>query len=280
MRTAVCVVTFIVLLLMGFLATPGIFKVINPEYLLALREYGQQLTRLSQEASDTDIKLAELRSIISKKERSAKEIVAVATAKQANMKIANAPADEIAAAAIETTTKLSGLTGELDQLNAELVELKDRKASILSSQAELRKKLDAAAADSTNIYVVARALSLGAVGALMSIFAKYLAGPAARGLFEDSASIGRMWASIAMGGIVSVVVVGLFFTGFISIFANAAPTNGETDFWKVTILCLLAGAFSDRLFQAASGRMDAYLQTGEAGQTSGGPAAAANARPR
>jgi hypothetical protein len=85
----------------------------------------------------------------------------------------------------------------------------------------------------------------------MSIFAKYLSNPKPQPLFDDKASVGRMWASIAMGGIVSVVVIGLFFTGFISIFANASHNTGETDFWKVTILCLLAGAFSDRLFQAA-----------------------------
>ncbi len=69
-----------------------------------------------------------------------------------------------------------------------------------------------------------------------------------------------MWISMAMGAVVSVVVIGLFFTGFISIFANAAQNTGEADFWKVTILCLLAGAFSDRLFEAAAGRMDTYLQ--------------------
>ena len=77
--------------------------------------------------------------------------------------------------------------------------------------------------------------------------------------------MGRMWASMAMGGIVSVVVIGLFFTGFISIFANAPQTSSETDFWKVTILCLIAGAFSDRLFQAAAGRVESYLQADQGG---------------
>lgn len=264
MRTVICVVTFIALLLTGFLATPGIFKVVNPEYLLALREYGPQLTKLAQDAANTDLKLTELRSNISKQERSMKDLSAALAARQASMRLANSPADEIATVAIEAGSKLNGLSNELDQFNIEMAGLKETKAGIASTQTELKKKLDAAAADSTNIYVVARALALGAIGALMSIFAKYLAGPTGRPLFEDSASLGRMWASIAMGGIVSVVVVGLFFTGFISIFANSAHTTGETDFWKVTILCLFAGAFSDRLFQAAAGRMDSYLRTGEA----------------
>jgi prefoldin subunit 5 len=267
MRTVICVVTFIVLLLAGFLATPGVFKVVNPEYLLALREYGQQLTKLAQDATNTDLKMTELRSNISKLERSMKDSSAALAAKQASMKLANASADEIATVTIEAASKLNGLGSEIEQLNTEMAAFKETKAGITSTQAELKKKLDTAAADSANIYVVARALALGAIGALMSIFAKYLAGPAGRPLFEDSTSLGRMWASIAMGGIVSVVVVGLFFTGFISIFANSAQTTGETDFWKVTILCLLAGAFSDRLFQAASGRMDSYLRTGGAEKT-------------
>jgi hypothetical protein len=270
MRTVICVVTFIALLLTGFLATPGIFKVVNPEYLLALREYGPQLTKLAQDAANTDLKTTELRSNISKQERSMKDLTAALTARQASMRLANAPADEIATVTIEAGSKLNGLSNELDQFNIEMAGLKETKASIASTQAELKKKLDATAADSANIYVVARALALGAIGALMSIFAKYLAGPTGRPLFEDSASLGRMWASIAMGGIVSVVVVGLFFTGFISIFANSAQATGETDFWKVTILCLFAGAFSDRLFQAASGRMDSYLRTSEAEKAGAG----------
>jgi hypothetical protein len=273
MRTTICVVTFIILLLMGFLATPGIFKAVNPEYLLALHEYGQQLAKLSQDASDTDIKLAELRTRISKQERSMKELSAAMAAKQSSMSLAGAPTDEIAKAGIEAATKMNGLSSELDQFTGEFTDLKDRKATIVSAQTDLRKKLDTAALDSTNIYVVGRALSLGAIGALMSIFAKHLAGPPTRALFEDKASIGRMWASIAMGGIVSVVVVGLFFTGFISIFANATQSTGETDYWKVTILCLLAGAFSDRLFQAASGRMDTYLRTGDVRPGTDGDAA-------
>jgi hypothetical protein len=64
---------------------------------------------------------------------------------------------------------------------------------------------------------------------------------------------------MAMGGVVAVIVLGLFFTGFISIFSHAEPVSGNPDFWKVSILCLLAGAFSDRLFQTAALRMDQYL---------------------
>jgi hypothetical protein len=274
MRTTVCAVTFIVLLLVGFLATPGIFKIVNPEYLLALREYSAPLTKLTQDASDTDSKIAELQSKISDSERTLKDLGSAAIAKQAAMRIANASPSDIAAVTVELGSKANGIAHEKDQLTGELKMLADKRAGIEANRSELRKKLDASATDSTNIYLVARALALGAIGALMSIFAKYLSTPTAGPLFDDSASIGRMWASIAMGGIVSVVVIGLFFTGFISIFANSAQTTGQTDFWKVTILCLLAGAFSDRLFQAAANRMEAYLRGGESGPRAVAPAAA------
>jgi hypothetical protein len=263
MRTIVCVVTFVILLLVGFLATPGVFKMVNPEYLLALREVSGPLAKLTLDASDTDSKMADLQSKISGLQKSITDVAIAATAKQSSMNIANATAADIAAVGVDAASKTASFKSEMDQATADKATLKDKRDSIEANRAELRKKLDASAADSVNIYLVARALALGAIGALMSIFAKYLSVASTQGLLEDKASIGRMWASIAMGGIVSVVVIGLFFTGFISIFANAAQSSGEADFWKVTILCLLAGAFSDRLFQAASSKMDAYLQTGE-----------------
>jgi hypothetical protein len=261
MRAIVCVVTFVILLLAGFLATPGVFKMVNPEYLLALREVSGPLAKLTLDASDTNSKIADLESRISGLQKSITDASIAATAKQASMHIANAPAADIAAVAVESASKIAGLKSEVDQASAEKAVLKDKRDGIEANRAELRKKLDASAADSVNIYLVARALALGAIGALMSIFAKYLSIPSTQGLFEDKASMGRMWASIAMGGIVAVVVIGLFFTGFISIFANGVQNTNETDFWKVTILCLLAGAFSDRLFQAAANKMEAYLHT-------------------
>jgi hypothetical protein len=265
MRTIICVATFVVLLLIGFLATPGLFKIVNPEYLLALREYSRPLAKLTQDASDVEPQIATLRSKISIIAKGLRDLGDASVAKQAAMKIANATPSEIAEVGIDFGKQSNALSNEGTLLAGELKILEERKANIEASRAELKKKLDASAADSVNIYLVARALALGAIGALMSIFAKYLSNPNPQPLFDDRASVGRMWASIAMGGIVSVVVIGLFFTGFISIFANATQNSGETDFWKVTILCLLAGAFSDRLFQAAAGKMELYLGTGETG---------------
>jgi hypothetical protein len=263
MRTTICAITFFALSLVAFLATPGLFKIVNPEYLLALREYRSPLGKLVSDANDAESKIADLQSRISERTIKLKALGDSSLAKQASMRLANASPEEISTVGIDFGSRSNEIGNEIAQLTAELTALKEKKANIETNENELRKKLDAAAADSVNIYVVARALALGAIGALMSIFAKHLAAPTARPMFEDGAAMGRMWASMAMGAIVSVVVIGLFFTGFISIFANATQNAGATDFWKVTILCLLAGAFSDRLFQAAAGKMDTYLHTSE-----------------
>jgi hypothetical protein len=263
MRTVIFVVTFVILLLVGFLATPGLFKIVNPEYLLALRELGAPLNKLTQNAIDTESQIAILRSKIFGMERSLRDIANAATAKQSAMAIANAAPSYIAAAGISFADKANGISSEKEQLAEEIKVLEERKTNLEAARNQLVKKLDGSAVDSLNIYLVARALALGAIGALMSILAKYLSTPTPRPLFDDATSLGRMWASMTMGAIVSVVVIGLFFTGFISIFANSTHSSGETDFWKVTILCLLAGAFSDRLFQAAAARMESYLRTGE-----------------
>jgi hypothetical protein len=268
----------VILLLVGFLATPGLFKIVNPEYLLALREYGRPLAKLTLEVGETETRIADWQSKVFKLEKNIKDLTIESTVQQASLANSNAAPADTVSLAIAYGAKIQGLKSELDQSIAERNALEEKRTSIDASRVEIRKKIDATATDNVNIYLVARALALGAIGALMSIFAKHLSVPSGRPLFDDAASMGRMWASIAMGGIVSVVVIGLFFTGFISIFSNAAQNTGQTDFWKVTILCLLAGAFSDRLFQAAAGRMEMYLRTGESRSKAKTLAASSSAR--
>jgi hypothetical protein len=261
MRVAVCVVAFVVLLLAGFLATPGIFKVVNPEYLLALRENAEPLERLSSESADIDGKIVAVRLKISNLEGDVKRLSTEQAAKQATAATQGLSPAQISQIGIDYALLASAVARQIEQAEAEKKILDERKIVISVEQSERRKKLEVSEADTANIYLVTRALALGAVGALMSIFAKFLFLPNIQSPFEDRAFLGRMWASMALGGIVAVVVVGLFLTGFISIFSNSTQNTGPTDFWKVTILCLFAGAFSDRLFQTASERMGSYLQT-------------------
>ena len=259
MRSAILAATFVILLLLGFVATPGIFKVVNPEYLLALREYSRPLAQLAQDANDLDARISTLQTRVAALTAEKSDLIAESTSKQANLAAANAPKSDMIGIAGDYVVKIGHVTGELDQATGQLKLLQEKRASIDGSRSELRKKLETSTTDSTNIYTVTRALALGAIGAMMSIFAKHLAARTTQSLFDDIGAMGRMWISMAMGAIVSVVVIGLFFTGFISIFANAAQNPGDADFWKVTILCLLAGAFSDRLFEAAAARMESYI---------------------
>jgi hypothetical protein len=153
----------------------------------------------------------------------------------------------------------ASVSRDLNHAQSSRQRLEEQRKSLEKRQAEMMAKIEASQVDSTNLYLVVRALALGAIGSLMSMFAIFLSIARPRNILRDDVTLTKTGASMAMGGIVAVVVVGLFFTGFISIFPQSGQPVGTPDYWKVTILCLLAGAFSDRLFQAASGRMDQYL---------------------
>jgi hypothetical protein len=67
---------------------------------------------------------------------------------------------------------------------------------------------------------VTRALALGAIGALMSLFANSLAEPQHRSSINLQV-MSRIWIAMSMGAIVAVVVtLGLFHTRQISIFTH------------------------------------------------------------
>ena len=106
---------------------------------------------------------------------------------------------------------------------------------------------------STNQYLAVRATALGALGAFAASIAAFLHG---------AATMARLWRghtmlSMVFGGIVALVVFALFTTREISVFSNEEGTPGEIpDYWRVVILCLIAGAFADRVFAAARERVD------------------------
>jgi hypothetical protein len=279
MRALVFTASFIVLLLTGFLATPGVFDFINPEHLLAVRQYSAPLDQLKRDILDTNNQIIQIDLQIASLEKTLAELITESRAKQVTMGLEGATPIAIALAATEFGKKSEGVEGDLKQSRSKKAGLEAQRKNFKVSQDEMTKKIEASGAESANLYIVTRALALGAIGALMSIFASLLSISKARAAFDDKDSLTKIWASMAIGAIVSVVVVGLFFTGFISIFAQPEHVAGnptavtgnptqipKTDFWKVTILCLLAGAFSDRLFQAASGRMERYLGSDESGK--------------
>jgi hypothetical protein len=174
MRELVGALVFLTLLLVGFLATPGVFKLVNPDYLLTLRDYRAPLAKLSGDLLEINKKIDQADASISSLERSTAQLVADSNAKAATLSIANAPAEALASAAAEYGRKSAGLKIDLDQAKAEKSGLEQQRKTLEDARAEMTKKLDASEAESTNLYLVTRALALGAIGALMSIFAKFL----------------------------------------------------------------------------------------------------------
>ena len=272
MRPVIGVVVFIVLLMVGFLATPNLFDFANPDYLLTLRRYQPTLDKLTAEQIDVEKKISDTTASISKLTIDLKQLSDEHTAKAAALTIKHAKPEEISSLGIDDGLRTVTTANERDKLGDYRRALEARKEKIESDEKTITNKIEAAKRKSGNLYLVSRALALGAIGALMSIFAKFLSMTHSPVIFEDRNASARMAASMAMGAIAAVVVMGLFFTGFISIFSHVEPVSQDPDFWKVTILCLLAGTFSDRLFQAAARRMEQYLGSTEQG-TRSAPAA-------
>ena len=115
---------------------------------------------------------------------------------------------------------------------------------------------------STNQYLAMRAVALGALGAFAAALAAFLHGAAPEARLQHD----RTMLSMVFGGIVALVVFALFTTRELSVFANVGATPDEIpDHWRVVILCLIAGAFADRLFAAVRARVDqATRDQGEA----------------
>ena len=105
---------------------------------------------------------------------------------------------------------------------------------------------------SNNQYHAMRAVSLGALGALAAALAAFLPGAKTKTRLNHAHTM----LSMVFSGIVALVVFALFTTRELSVFVNVGPTPDEIpDYWRVVIVCLIAGAFADRLFVAARERV-------------------------
>lgn len=257
----------VTLLFGAFFATPGVFKYINPDYLLAVREYAEPANKLKSDLSDVDKKIAQTDANIILFSKTLQEVADTSTALAGRMGTDGTSAAALAKEALKAGEEAAAIKRDLGEAHEKKESLQKQRFQLSSELEELIKKIDASQADNTNLYVVTRSLALGAIGALISIIANYLSSTRNGTLFADDGIIARVFASMAMGAIASVVMIGLFYTGFISIFPQdqTQSTTENPDFWKVTVLCLLAGAFSDRLFQAASGKVDQYLANEDLG---------------
>lgn len=263
MRGLVYSAVFVVLLLVGFLVTPGLVRLINAEYWVAVAEYGPKASALTDEILSIDQKINLQRRQVSDLEVNISTLRDQREAEVAGAKSASGQPG-IGPRAAALTVDISRLAEERDKQQKTLTLLSDQRDSLDKSRKEVNAIIEKAGADSVNLYLVARALALGAIGALMSIMVKFeLAASITKGgeshSWFDEHSLPKLWTSTAIGAIVAVVALGLFHTKQITIFSGSEAASSQPEFWRVTILCLMAGAFSDRLFQAASKRVDVYI---------------------
>jgi hypothetical protein len=250
-------IVFCALLLIGFLVTPGFVRVLNTEYWLAVHDQQPRIDKLTKTIQDKELEIGDAERDISTKTSILSDLNALLQR-------------EISSSNMEDKPSVPGfgpksrrISSEIDSVTVRIKELKDQLARLQAEKklsenyrSDLQAVIDRAAGESTNLYLVARALALGAIGALMSILAK-----SSMPIRRDSGThdLAKMWSSMAIGAVVSVVALGLFHTRQISIFHTEGAPTGTPDFWRVTILCLIAGAFADRIFQAAAGKVDIYL---------------------
>ena len=133
-----------------------------------------------------------------------------------------------------------------EQLKAQIASIEEEIDGVILHLHEITQQ-------SINQYLAMRAVALGALGAFAAALAAFLRAAALDRHFPS----GRTVLSMVFGGIVALVVFALFTTRELSVFVNDGATPDERpDYWRVVILCLIAGAFADRLFAAARERVE------------------------
>jgi Skp family chaperone for outer membrane proteins len=167
-----------------------------------------------------------------------------------------------------TRSKLGN--GKDAELQADLDQLLDLKTSTENQIAEQQKSIAAASQDIADIdqviqrvqnqaddlYLVVRGVALGALGALAHTLVAFMSRRRPQ-LFRDGRAE-RAAAAMLVGAIVSVVLFAGFHTRQISIF-DVPPDSvaQKPDFWRVSVLGLVAGAAASWVYHsiAASRRL-------------------------
>jgi Skp family chaperone for outer membrane proteins len=170
-----------------------------------------------------------------------------------------------------TRSKLG--SGKDAELQADLDQLLDLKTSTENQIAEQQKSIAAAAQDIADIdqviqrvqnqaddlYLVVRGVALGALGALAHTLVAFMSRRRPR-LFRDGRAE-RAGAAMLVGAIVSVILFAGFHTRQISIF-DVPPDSlaQKPDFWRVSVLGLVAGAAASWVYHSIAAIRGLALQ--------------------
>ncbi|MEP1384814.1 MAG: hypothetical protein ABJK64_13600 [Paraglaciecola sp.] len=117
----------------------------------------------------------------------------------------------------------------------------------------------------SNIFYVIRALSLGALGAMLTLITRPVTNSASPSRYESIFTNQFYWqlliSSVLSGALISVVVFSMFYSNQLSIFINEnTPSSTAPSFWRITLVCLVSGAFAEKIYQAISGKVTSYTQ--------------------
>lgn len=113
-----------------------------------------------------------------------------------------------------------------------------------------------------NLYLIIRALALGAIGAMLTMITHSSTLPTSHqdSLFQSENFLSKLIRDSVIGSIISVIVFALFYTKQITIFnPNDSQQTTTPDYWRITLLCIVAGAFSEKIYNAVSSKIDNYI---------------------
>src|SRR5579864_377671 len=192
LRGGLLVFIFAILITGGFLLSPSVLVGINFGYQIYVRETSDQLQFLNKQKADLAGEVAKQTEIATE---------AAATGGRDTLS-----PDDKARISVDVTLAASRGAVAKSQLTAVQAQID-----------EIEKKRDSIYEDSETLYLVVRALCLGALGTLVLALTKFVSKTNGARLF-DEISLGRMLASMVVGSMVSVVAFGLFYTKQISLF--------------------------------------------------------------
>ena len=109
--------------------------------------------------------------------------------------------------------------------------------------------------------VLIRAICLGALGAIASMLARQVIEQNESSFFGKPKFWDTLITNSLLGAIVSVVVICLFFTKQLTIF-KPDISKIEPDYWRITLVCILAGAFSKKIYSYIESGLNRFGPTG------------------
>ncbi len=154
------------------------------------------------------------------------------------------------------------LTNQQAQIEKQQIEKSkniDQRIDYLSNELENKHYM--------NLYYAVRALSLGCLGAILTLLVTSAVGRSDSigvSIFSSPNFYQRLFTDCLAGALVAIIVFALLHTKQITVFdtgtvANNSQAKGEVDYWRLTFASLVAGAFARKIYQAVAQEVDVRL---------------------